>query len=247
MVYLLLLAGLYSAGFAVLCFETEGKRGSAAFGIGFICLGLGFLAQTLLSLELNENAARLFYLFRVMLAAAWLGHGLLLALAAAYAPQAKTKKGWATPKIATWLTRGLVVASLTAFSLVALTQITAAVDWYRPENPIYGQIHDLLATNRPTRWLALGLNLYGAAALLGGAIYAMANRWTLKAVLPPLAPAAGAALLAAPMLLGLGEASPTFYLMEFAAPILVFAGAYGVTKGSVASYATQKRNERATR
>ncbi len=211
MAYLLLLALVYSFAIALLFFQFAIPKKSTAlatFGVGFALLAIGYAAQIVLGFELNEGAARFFYLARWMLAIAWFGHGLLLSVVPDH-------------KLITWAGRGLVLASFFGLGLVALTQITNAEDWFQPASTIYSQIGDLLATNRPTRWLAILLNLYGFVALVGMAIYMLLQRQTgSRAFLIIL----GAILMANPLVWSPSVESPAFYALELIAPILLFLG-----------------------
>lgn len=210
MAYLLLLACVYSFSIVILLFQDAERRRSAAlsaFGLGFTFLAIGYAAQGALKIELSAEAARLFYWARLMLPLAWLGQGAMLL--------AFPENKWLR-----WAARALASASLAALLLVAFTQITNAEDWFRTENTIYAQISDLLATNRPTRWLALALNVYGSAGLIASAIYvARRTRW-----LPAILIAAGAAWLTAAFYVAPLQPTPAFYLAELFAPIALYAG-----------------------
>jgi hypothetical protein len=229
MAYLLLLALVYSFAIALLFFQSAVKSKSAAlasFGVGFSLLAIGFATQITLGFELNESAARLFYWARAMLALAWLGHGLLLFLFPAH-------------KLLGWAGRGLVGASFLALGLVALTQITNAEDWFQPASTIYSQIGDLLATNRPTRWLALLLHIYGLVALLGGAVYlfrqyrAVFGRTWLIIL--------GAIFLVLPLYWHQTETTQLFFAMELVAPIALFLGTQNFLRADMLARETKRR------
>jgi hypothetical protein len=229
MAYLLLLALVYSFAIALLFFQSGVKNKSAAlvsFGIGFSLLAIGYATQIALGFELNESAARVFYWARAMLALAWLGHGLLLIL-------------FPKQKLVQWAGRSLVGASFLALALVAFTQITNAEDWFRPASTIYSQIGDLLATNRPTRWLALLLNIYGLVALLRGAVYLLrqygaAFGRTWLTIL-------GAIFLILPLYWHQTEATQLFYAVELGAPIVLFLGTLGFLRADSPARETKRR------
>lgn len=213
MAYLLLLALVYSFAIALLIFQSAVHNRSAAlvsFGVGFSLLAIVYAAQIALGYDLNDGAARVFYWARWMLALAWFGNGFLLSL---------------FPKhmLVMLAGRGLAIASFLALGLVAFTQITNAGDWFQPANPIYSQIGDLLATNRPTRWLAILLNAYGFAALVGAAIYFLRQSKSNLAGQAFLI-ISGAIFLGFPLYWSQGEASPLFYLLELITSNILFLG-----------------------
>lgn len=205
MAYLLLLGFFCSVAFV---YSTPG-RGTArlAAQMGFSLLALGLLAQLELGFRLDENFARLFYLARYLLAAAWLGLAAWLLL--------NPKHKWADK--AFW---ALGAASVAGLVLIGATQVTRAQDWFQPAVPAYSQIHELLATNRPVRWGAAALSAAGLLALLAGA----ASLLRRGGLWPAAALAAGAMALAAPLLWPPRAATLAFYAVELAAPILLYAG-----------------------
>jgi hypothetical protein len=205
MAYLLLLGFLGSLAFI---YAAPG-RGPArlATQLGFGLLAVSLLAQLVLSFDLEASFARLFYLARYMLAAAWLGLALLLALF--------PKHSLAKPAI--W---ALAAASAASLVLIGATQLTQAQDWYQPAAPAYSQIHELLATNRPTRWGAAALSIAGLFALVVGVVSLLRSRQFWRAALL----AAGVAALAAPLLWSPRLADLAFYAVETAAPLLLCLG-----------------------
>lgn len=213
MEYWLLLALVYTIGFAVLTFESSratDRMARSALGAGFALLAFSLLCEIALRFELQDWAVRGFYWARIGLALAWIGHGRLVAI-------------WPSHRYSRWATWGLAAASVLALVLVILTPITRAEDWFAPGRPIYGQLGDLLATNRPLRWGALLLSLYGAGSLAVTAVIAARRGW--KLALCGLCSIAGAALLLAPVYLQPQEANAAFFLMEAIAPVLLFIGA----------------------
>lgn len=181
---------------------------------GFVFLSAGFLTQLVLGFHLNNGSAQLFYWAREMLALAWFGHAVLL-LGFGDKPQMR------------WLTYALLAGSLLSLVLVGATQVTKAEDWFRSERPIYAQIGDLLATNRPTRWGGWLLNAYGAAGLLGGSgyllVFNLRRPWKGSRAAPLLL-AGGAAALLLPTAWPPQESNAIFYLAELAGPMLLYAG-----------------------
>lgn len=206
-----LLALIYTAGFAFLFFSQASQRRSSAHfaaGAGFAFLALGFVAELTLGFALDYNAARLFYWARGMVALAWFGQALLLHFFAANSNVHR-------------LTYLLIAGSLIGLGLVLLSQVTRAEDWFVAAKPIYGQINDLLATNRPTRWGPLLLNSYGLATLIGAAIWATKERrqWLAAAAL-----ITGGLALYIPLYLQPTESTLLFSLIELLTPALLFLG-----------------------
>lgn len=221
--YWLLLALVYTIGFAALVFESGEKNETPtrlALCAGLALLAFSLLCELVLGFEFQDWAVRGFYWARVAVGLAWLGHGFML-------------KAWpSNPNLqrGTWV---LVGASLLALALVIFAPVTRAEDWFVPSQPIYGQLSDLLATNRPLRWGALALNIYGAAAIAIHAVLTLrrAERDRLRA----LCAVAGTALLLAPVYWPPRSADPAFFFTEAIAPILLFlaidsAAPHGVTK-----------------
>jgi hypothetical protein len=215
MAYLLLLGLIFIVGFIFLIFPTKKspqRNANISFVIGLGFLGLGLLTEMVLSFHLNADSARLFYWSREMLALAWLGHGVLLLL-------------FGSPKKTQGLTVALVFASALSLILIGATQVTKAEDWFRPAFPIFTQIGELLATNRPTRWGSWLLNTYGALALVGGAIYFLISRKkntfsSLGALLLPI----GAFAYLAPFIWPPQTENPLIYIVEFGVPVLLYLG-----------------------
>jgi hypothetical protein len=206
MAYLLLLGFLCSVAFVYSAPGYGSARAAARFGFGLLALGL--LAQLVLGFDLNTDFARLFYFARYMLASVWLGVAALL-----FWPR--------TPKAARFsLVRALAAASTASLLLIAATQITQAQDWYQPAAPVYSQIHELLATNRPTRWGAAALSAAGLLALLAVAadLVRRGRLW------PAVSLAAGALALAAPLLWPPRVPSLAFHAVELAGPLLLYFG-----------------------
>ena len=234
MAYLLLLALVFVAGIASILFFQEVKPLSPPrliFAIGFTLLGVGLLAEIALGFTLDESAARLFYWARGSLVLAWFGQGMLTLL---FPGLPATR----------WLNYGLILASIAMLVLVLAAQITGAQGWYSLSRPIYSQIGDLLATNRPTRWGALALNLYGLALLVSGPVYLSffqsfhrTKAYWRAAVLTVIS----AISLFAQFYWPPTEASLYFYLAELITPISLFVGLRKLT-----SFGTQSGAERRT-
>ena len=214
MAYLLFLALLVSIGFVFQISTSQKSKQQFAglsFAIGMGFLSLGFLCELVLGFHLNADAARLFYWSREMMALAWFGHGVIL-LSIAERKQAR------------WLTYALIFATAVSFILVGGTRVTKAEDWFRPGTPIFAQIGDLLATNRPTRWGGWLLNGYGAISLIAEPIYLLVSK--KKQGLLPSATLLllGAVAYLAPILWPPGAATPSFYLVEVSIPLLLYLG-----------------------
>ena len=225
MAYLLLLGLVASIGLiALLSPKITNPASRNSFIVGLVLISIGFLEQLVLGFALDENAARLFYWSRQMLALAWIGHGFLLFL---LPNQSKTR----------WFTYGLIAASFLSLALVGGTQITKAESWFRPTIPIYAQITDLLATNRPTRWLAWLLNLYGGLSLIGGAIFLISKG---KTKLLYFAPILAAAALLQPILLSPQESNYSFYVIE----LTVLVAIYWILAGDPANFRSRQRTAR---
>jgi len=232
MVYFLLLALVFTVSFIFLLPRSHLSSRSlaaASFTAGLVFLSIGFLTQLVLGFRLDNISAQLFYWARQMLALAWFGHALLLLLFGDK-PQLR------------WLTYALIAGSLLSLVLVGATQVTKAEDWFQPERPIYAQIGDLLATNRPTRvggWL---LNAYGAVGLAVGAVYLLVMRAQKKWKGPSLAPlllASGVAALLLPLAWPPQEKDAAFYLVELGGPILLYVAFSGLFSSPI-KFGTKK-------
>lgn len=225
MAYLLLLAFICSASFAYLSI-TSAKKSTLQWALfaGFGLLALSLLTQLVLGFHLDERAARLFYLSRLMLVPAWFGFAALLLILPKKIDPDK-------------LIGFLVLASLLAFVLVGATQMTRATDWFRTDVPAYSQINDLLATNRPTRWLAAGLEVVGIAMLIISSLYLMSRK--LAQPRTPLLLVA-AALLSWPILWPPLAFSSTFFVTEALIPFFLFLGFLGL--GSANAKKTKRRD-----
>jgi len=217
MPYLLLLALVLVAAF--ICVQISlpvGKRSPSQtfLLIGLFFLSIGLVTELVLGFALDERAVRLFYWARGSLALAWFGQSLLLFLF----PN--------NPRIR-WLSIAVVVGSIGLFALVLISRVTAAQDWYSTAKPIHGQMGDLLATNRPTRWGSITLNLYGLITLAAGPVYLLflqPSKRDLSHWGPPLLIALGAIMLYVPLYLTSSAPSLGFYLVELFGPVALFAG-----------------------
>jgi hypothetical protein len=105
--------------------------------------------------------------------------------------------------------------------LVGFTQMTEAQNWYSTARPIYAQIDDLLATNRPTRWGALAMNILGVGALLYSVFQSFTGSRSLLVSTLLFIAAMGFLL---PIYLPLQTANALFYLIELLPLVLLFAG-----------------------
>lgn len=217
MAYFLLLALVFTVSFIFLLpthSQSSRSQTVASLAAGLVFLSLGFLTQLVLGLHLDNSSAQLFYWARETMALAWFGHAALLLLFGDK-PQMR------------WLTYVLLAGGLLSFILIGATQVTKAEDWFRPQTPIYAQIGDLLATNRPTRWGGWLLNAYGGIALVGCAGYLLSFRVKRKlrnSVTTPILLAAGAVALLLPIVWPPQESSAIFYLVELAGPMFLCFG-----------------------
>lgn len=213
MAYLLLLAFVCSASFAYLSINSA-KKSTLQWALfaGFGLQALSLLTQLVLGFHLDESNAKLFYLSRLMLAPAWLGFAALTLLLPKKIDAGK-------------LIGLLILISLLALALVGATQMTRATDWYRTDAPVYSQINDLFATNRPTRWLAAGLEVVGLATLTISSLY-LASRKPARPRALLLLAAVG--LLSWPILWPPLALSSTFFITEALIPFLLFFGFLGL-------------------
>lgn len=202
--YWLLLALVFATGFALIVLSHPEKQrlDSAVFGTGLLALAAALGLHIALRYQLNETQLKLLYWGRGLLLVAWLGYGY--ARLALPGHKQLSRLGW-----------GLAAAGLVGLVLTYGAQLTAAQGWYAPQQPLYPQLGDLLATNRPTRWLALGLNLAGLAV-------ALAALWRQRRL------GAGALTLLALGLLAVAFLVPSssslrFYSLETTPPFLLFA------------------------
>lgn len=208
--YWLLLALVFAGGFAALILQqarSQSDPSQSLLGSGLLALALLLGIQIGLRFELNETLVKLFYWGRGMLLVAWLGHGY----ANLVLPGNSLRKK---------LIPVLLAVSAVALALVLSTQLTQAQTWFAPAQPIYSQLGDLLATNRPTRWLALALNLYGLVAV--GAVL-----WLIRSQGAPNLWAGLLALLALGLLAFAWAVPspelPRLYALELMPPFLLFA------------------------
>lgn len=207
MAYLLLLALVCSASFAILVWPKPGA--GRLLAAAFVLLAIGLLAQIVLVFSLSADWVRLFYFSRYMLVAA--------CLAAAFFSTLFPKH-----PVVRWLPAAIFLIGFVCLALVGSTALSRAEDWFQPAKPLFAQISDLLATNRPTRWLAIGLNVAGGAVLIAGSVL-----FAFRRQIPVTASAAllaGTALLLAPLLFPSQEFSNSFYIQEVLIPVLFFFG-----------------------
>ena len=222
MSYLLLLALVLVAGFISIQLSLPASKCSPSqtfLLVALMLLTAGLFSELVLGFALDETAAKVFFWARGSLVLGWFGQSLLLAL-------------FPNSRWIRWLSMGILAASLSLLVLVSLLHITAAVDWYSPVKPIYGQIGDLLATNRPARWGAVVMNLYGVIALLAGSTYALFSRPHKSdpmRFIATLLIVFGAAFLFLLLYLPPTVSDISFYLCELFAPVALIVGIKGVT------------------
>ncbi len=70
----------------------------------------------------------------------------------------------------------MLLGIVIGLGLTMLTKITAAVDWYDPNQSIHTQYVDLLARNRPTRWLTQSFYIFGIGFLFYFFLFSLLNR-----------------------------------------------------------------------
>lgn len=216
MSYLILLALVLTIAFATLLLQHAVPKKSApwlVFSVGYILLVASLTGEIVLAFEFQDWAVRGFYLARNMLAVAWLGQGYVLL-------------NWPKIRYLNYATWGLIVVSLVSLVMTASTQITRAEDWFSPSQTIYWQLGELLATNRPIRWGGLLLNLYGIAALVGGAghAYLVGNKKEWVKAASPAFIIAGTLLLIFPIYWPPKEIAVLFLCGELFSPIFIFLG-----------------------
>ena len=171
--FLLLFALLLVFGFALASlhnylFSKEVHWLYWALAFGIYCLAL--ILELVLGFAFNDQVIRLWYWLRQMLLLPTLGLGLLLLI----------YKGHPWRKYVEW---GLWASALVGAVLIAMTAITRAIDWYDPNLTIYMQYVDLLARNRPTRWLTNLLNGFGLGATILVLVGGIANKRDWKKLL----------------------------------------------------------------
>lgn len=217
MAYWLLLGFVYCLGCSLLLFhhtKKDQKSASILAGLGFLFFSVGLGAELALGLEFDENALRIFYLFRIMLPLAWIGHSLFMSF-------------WPNQEQVRWLNYGLLLVSLAGAALVWRTGITAAQNWFDPGQPAYDQYAQTLATNRPTRGLVVLLNVYGGLGLVGSALFCLwAGRKAVgwRVLMGATAILLGVIGLVRPLLRSPLRFDTLFYLGEWLPAALLFAG-----------------------
>ncbi|MBN2500976.1 MAG: hypothetical protein JXB38_09390 [Anaerolineales bacterium] len=215
MQYFNLLAILYALGFSALLFSRLRVRPTfASFfgGLGLGLFGLSLVAETALAYDFNETWLKLWYFCFPLLAL--YGHGLL----ALYLPRKYYKL----------LTIGLGLGVLASAALIALTRITQAVDWYDPTLSVQLQYGDVLARNRPTRYLTWLFQAYALGAglvTLGFSLAAIRQKkQTRSSLFGPLSVIAGVALVFTRGITYTAYGETIFYIVQLIIPMLLFWG-----------------------
>lgn len=217
MSYPSLLALVLVAGFISIQLSLPASKRSPSqtfLLVALMLLAAGLFSELILGFALDETAAKVFFWARGSLVLAWFGQSFLLSL-------------FPNDRRIRWLSMGIMIVSLGLLLLVFLLHITEAVDWYSTAKPIYGQIGDLLATNRPVRWGALIMNLYGLIAVIAGSAYALYSRPRKSdpmLFLATLLIVLGAAFLFVLLYLPSKVSNLSFYLCELFAPVALFIG-----------------------
>lgn len=159
---------LCAGGGLFLGYGIRRREGSViALSAALMALGLAESFELILSIDFLSYALKCWYFFAKLFFWGSLGTGIVL-----IAPVKKSIK-WK-------LTGGVLLGLLTGLALLILTQITTAVDWYAPDQSIFAQYVDLLARNRPMRWLTYLATVYGAGLPLGFTGYVLFKRGTQR-------------------------------------------------------------------
>ncbi|MDR7572706.1 MAG: hypothetical protein QN194_07240 [Armatimonadota bacterium] len=128
------------------------------WGIGLSFFGLATVAETYSAVAWHPVAFRLWYLGGAVLSAAWIGQGTVHLLA-----------GPRRRPLASALTGLLAAASLVASGLVFTVPLDASA--FDPRRPLGVQYRAVLPPRAPVRRITPAFNIYGTAALVGGALY----------------------------------------------------------------------------
>ena len=164
--FLQLLSALLVFGFALaslLYFRLSKETHWLYWGIGFSVYCVALILEIALGFVFNEHILRYWYWLRQLVFLPIFAQGLLHFLYKDHPWRRYVE--WAI-----WL------ALLVGLGLILLTAITEAVDWYEPSQTIYTQYVDLLARNRPTRWLTYLMNGVG----VGVALFALGRAFIQK-------------------------------------------------------------------
>jgi hypothetical protein len=190
------------------------------WGFGLLFFGLGTLSEVVLSFTYSPFWLKLWYLTGAMLSAAWLGQGTIFLL---------VRK----PGIAKSLAYGLIVLSILSLLLLAIAPMTASPASYITSSPASGQYKNFMDRQQSPVYigilvLTILLNMFGAVALVGGALYSAYIFWRKKILfnrmLGNILIAAGGMVLAmAGSFVRMGLVD-WLYLSELIGLVLIYAG-----------------------
>jgi len=218
-VFPLLSAGLMIvfAIFVLNRYISSNKMHFFFWGIGLLMFSIGSLSEIYLSIQWNRLAFFFWYFFGAVLNAAWIGQGTIYLLL--------TKK-WIKPTVTL-----LLVGSLSALIIMIQTMSMLDISQFTSNIAISDQYRDIIpAPNEggTIRLLTPFFNVYGATALVGGAVWSAYLFWR-KRVLPNrvignILIALGAIIISIASILTRMGLSEWWYLGELLAATLLFAG-----------------------
>jgi hypothetical protein len=190
------------------------------WGIGMLFFGLGTLAEVVLSFNFSPFWLKLWYYSGAMMTAAWLGQGTIFLL---------VRK----PGVAKTLAAVLIAASVISLVLLVIAPMTADAASYQVSSPATGQYQSFMGREQAPVYVAILiltilLNVYGAATLVGGAIYSAYIFWRKKILFHRmmgniLIAAGGMTLAVAGSFVRMGWVD-WLYWSELIGVILIFAG-----------------------
>ncbi len=182
------------------------------WGIGLAMFAAATLCEGILNLTWNELAFEGWYLFGAILTAAWIGQGTVYLL---------VRRRWVN-----YVTIVLVLGSILAGVLLLATPLRPSA--FHAGVPISEQYQQVLPPGAPVRLTTPIFNIYGALALVGGAIWSGYLFWR-KQILPNrvlgnvLIAAGGLAISFASILARLG-AGAFLSLGQLAFAVLIYIG-----------------------
>ncbi len=218
-VFPLLSAGLMIvfAIFVLNKYISSNKMHFFFWGIGLLMFSIGSLSEIYLSIQWNRLAFFFWYFFGAVLNAAWIGQGTIYLLL--------TKK-WIKPTVTL-----LLVGSLSALIIMIQTMSMLDISQFTSNIAISDQYRDIIPAPHEggtIRLLTPFFNVYGATALVGGAVWSAYLFWR-KRVLPNrvignILIALGAIIISIASILTRMGLSEWWYLGELLAATLLFAG-----------------------
>ncbi|MCI0520535.1 MAG: hypothetical protein L0Z70_09805 [Chloroflexi bacterium] len=224
--YIPILSTVVAFAFAASIFNRyRQKKGShlLLWGAGMSLYGAGTLMEALMAFTFSPLLLKVWYISGAMLTAAWLGQGTVHLLV--------RKRG-----VAPLLTDLLIAASLLSLALVQVSPVAAGS--FDTNLPASIQYKEILPRSGMIILLTVLLNLYGTAALVGGAIYSAYLFWRKKVLFNRLAGnlliAAGALLPAAAGSMLQSGVADWLYVSEFFGAILMYVGFLRATSSAAA-------------